>query len=340
MPTPPANTKFYTYKKNAQVAAKPGQIVEFTKGKGYWLYTPVTPPPPPPVGPSPKLPVGPFTKRTSTLYFDDATGHVISGYDIEGTIGAGANDGLLVMEWPPKLSTSRYTIKNIISQKWGNSPPTSNGTSEAGIWIGQSADVDSIVADGTWEALWTGAECADSIFTNFTIGTADGKGGFTGPSNAQSAGVYNEHFTRRTLFKNGWIYAPNARMGIISEWWYPDSDESGFVAKEFPGAKAGEAGSCMNTYDTLYVWCPKGGTGIYLDQGTWGTTVKNIVFDGPGNAYHEVGPLAGPTANVFDSASCTFKNGGSKGEAHLIKSDGDPNRKAPEKIAWREKFAA
>lgn len=48
MPTPPSGTKFYTYKANAQKAAKPGQIVEFTKGKGYWLYTPVTPPPPPP----------------------------------------------------------------------------------------------------------------------------------------------------------------------------------------------------------------------------------------------------------------------------------------------------
>lgn len=65
MPTPPANTKFYTYAKDAKAAAKPGQIVEFTKGKGYWLYTPVTPPPPSgytPIAPTPpstyKIPAG------------------------------------------------------------------------------------------------------------------------------------------------------------------------------------------------------------------------------------------------------------------------------------------
>lgn len=39
MPTPPIGTRFYTFKKDALAAEKPGQVIEFTKGKGYWLYT-------------------------------------------------------------------------------------------------------------------------------------------------------------------------------------------------------------------------------------------------------------------------------------------------------------
>lgn len=279
-----------------------------------------------------QLPVGPFAKHSSEVYHGTKVGSVISKLDIENV--PGNNDGLAVMEWPAALSTSRYTISDIIVQNVGNVPPTSNGTAEAGIWLGQSADVDRVVCDGSWEGFWTGAECADSIIRNLTVGKRDAAGGYSlGAGN--SAGLYLEHFTRRCLFQNFDIHSLG-HVGIISEWWYPDDWESGFVHDEYPTASAGQAGSCHNTFDTGRVYCPAGGTGIYLDAGTWGCTVKNVTFWGPGNAYHEVGPLAGPDPNVFDVASCTFLNGGSKGETDLIRSVGDPNRKAPETIAWRE----
>lgn len=263
-----------------------------------------TPPPPPPPPGGVALPVGPF-KKSGSVSYNSATKPVeVAGLDIENLTGP--VNGLTIMQWPPVLSSGRYNVHDVITQNIGNQPPTSNGTAEAGIWIGQSADVNRVVCDATWEGLWTGAMCADSVIQNFTIGKADGKGGFTGQSSKN--GLYCEHFTRRTLFKNFEINA--ADFGIISEWWYADATYAPFVAKEFPGAMAGKAGSCHNTYDTGKIYCPAGSKGIFFDAGTWGNTVKNITFWGPGDAIWAPNHLAGPDANVIDASSCTFNQGG------------------------------
>lgn len=278
---------------------------------------------PPPVTTFVQLPVGPFTAKSAQQTYTSPSGSVISKLDIENI--PGNVDGLMVMAWPPKLSTSRYTISDIIAQNIGNVPPTSNGEHEAGIWIGQSVDAERLVCDGSWEGLWTGSQCADSVIRNFTVGKKDTSGGYSLPAGGV-AGLYLEHFTRRTLFQNFEIHSIGSK-GIISEWWYPDSTEWPFVQAEYPTAASGKAGSCHNTFDTGRIYCPAGGYGIYLDAGTWGCTVKNITFWGPGNAYREVGPLAGPDPNVYGQASCTYLNGGSKVEFEHA----DPARVAPVK---------
>lgn len=268
----------------------------------------VAPPPPPPSGFA-ALPVGPFVKHGSEVSYGTADPQTVSGLDIENF--KGAVNGLSIMQWPPKKSSGPWTVRDIVTQNIGNVPPTSNGTREAGIWLGQQVNAERLVCDGSWEGLWTGAMCCDSVISDFTVGKADGKGGYTLPAGGV-AGLYLEHFTRRVVFKNFEIHSIGNK-GIISEWWFPDSTYAPFVKAEYPTAAPGKAGSCHNTFDTGRIYCPAGGWGIYLDGGTWGCTIRNITFWGPGDAYKEVGPLAGPDPNVFDKASCTFLNGGSKG---------------------------
>lgn len=269
---------------------------------------PAPPPPPPPPAGFAQLPQGTLTPKNTTQRYGTAIATVISRLDIEGIHSA--SDGLLVMQWPPKLTDGRFQISDIVTQDIGNVPPTSDGTSEAGIWIGQTVDLNRVVCDGSWEGLWTGAMCADSILQNITVGKRDGHGGYTNGAGA-SAGIYCEHFTRRSTFKNFDVH-PLGKIGIISEWWYADSTYAPFVHTEFPDALAGKAGSCHNTYDTGRVFCPAGGKGVFLDAGTWGTQIRNVTFEGPGDAVWMPNHLAGPDPNVFDQASCTFNNGGAK----------------------------
>lgn len=272
----------------------------------------VTPPPPPPPPPPntgfATLPVGPFTKKSAQVYYGSAAPQTVKGLDIENV--PGNVDGLQIMQWPPVLSSGPWTVEDIITQNIGNVPPTSNGEHEAGIWFGQQVNAQRLVCDGSWEGLWTGAMCCDSVISDFTVGKADGKGGYTLPAGGV-AGLYCEHFTRRVTFKNFEIHSIGSK-GVIIEWWYPDSTYAAIVAKEYPTAASGKAGSCHLTWDTGRIYCPTGGAGIYWDAGSWGMLAKNITFWGPGDAVIEVGPLAGPDANVLDEDSCTFLNAGQK----------------------------
>lgn len=261
----------------------------------------VTPPPPTGV----QLPVGPFVKKNAQVSYRSAAQPVtVSGLDIENV--SGKADGLLIMQWPPVLSTGPYVVHDIITQNIGAVPPQSDGTAEAGIWFGQQVQAQRLVCDGSWEGLWTGAMCADSTITDFTVGKADGNGGYTKAVN--HIGVYAEHFTRRTLFKNFEVVSTD--NGINIEWWYTDSTYAPFVAREYPAAIMGKAGSCKLTFDTGRIYCPAGRTGLFADAGTWGCVFKNLTFWGPGDALGLPNRLAGPDANVVDTASCTFLNGG------------------------------
>lgn len=276
--------------------------------------------PPPPTGFA-QLPVGPFTKSSPVAYRQAASPALIKGLDIENF--PGNVDGILIMQWPP-TDGGRFTLQDCITQNIGNVPPTSNGTAEAGVWIGQPTDANRIVCDGSWEGLWTGAECHDSVIQNFTIGKSDGKGGYTLPSN--HVGLYNEHFTRRTLFQNFDIYAKD--IGNVSEWWYADSTYAAMVAKEYPTAAAGKAGSCHNTYTNGRIYCPAGGHAVFWDAGTWGNQGSHVTFWGPGDAWFLPTNLAGPDKNVVDLASCTFLNAGKQIAYHnnpigLAAKDGD-----------------
>lgn len=260
-------------------------------------------PPPPPPG-SPALPAGPLTKAGPTSYRSATKPVEVSHLDIENA--PGNTNGLLIMQWPPALSTGPYSVHDILTQNIGNTPPSSDGTAEAGIWLGQQVNAQRLVCDGTWEGLWTGAMCADSAITDFTVGKADGKGGYTKP--VGHIGVYCEHFTRRTLYKNFDVCSTD--NGINIEWTYADPTYAPFVTKEYPQAMAGKAGSCHLTFDTGRIYCPAGRTGLFADAGTWGCAFKNLTFWGPGDAIGLPNHLAGPDDNIVDTASCTFQNGG------------------------------
>lgn len=275
--------------------------------QGSLKWPAVTPPPPPPPSGFAALPVGPFVKHGSEVSYGTADPQTVSGLDIGNF--KGAVNGLSIMQWPPKKSSGPWTVRDIVTQNIGNVPPTSDGTREAGIWFGQQVNAERLVCDGSWEGLWTGAMCCDSVIKDFTVGKADGKGGYSLPAGAV-AGLYCEHFTRRVTFKNFDIHSigPN---GIISEWWYADGTYAPFVHSEYPDALAGKAGSCHNTYQDGRVYCPKGGKGIFLDAGTFGDLIQRVTFWGPGDAVWMPNHLADPSApNILDQASCVFEQDG------------------------------
>lgn len=277
--------------------------------EGDLVWPAVTPPPPTGFA---ALPVGPFAVKTSPVVYNTAAPQKVTKLQIENI--KGQIDGLRIMQWPPVKSPSAWTVEDIITQNIGNVPPTSNGTQEAGIWLGQQVNANRLVCDGSWEGLWTGAMCCDSLIENFTVGKSDGKGGYSNPAGGV-AGLYCEHFTRRVTFKNFDIVSIGSK-GVIVEWTYADSTYAPFVAKEYPQALAGKAGSCFLTFDTGRVYCPKGGYGMFLDAGTWGCVTKNITFWGPGAAYASPKNLAGPTPNTIDEASCTFQQSGPNVTTH------------------------
>jgi len=57
-------SRYYTYKKDAEAALKPGQKVGFTTGKGYYLYYPVIAAVP---SPAPRVPISPMPGLSDLL---------------------------------------------------------------------------------------------------------------------------------------------------------------------------------------------------------------------------------------------------------------------------------
>lgn len=309
MTTP--TVKYYTYKKSAEAALLPGQVVKFLKGKGYYCYPPVT------TSPGVTLPQGPFRDTTQGQYFRDASKpQEIAGIQVHDV----ADWGVEVMEWPPKQNTGRFNVHDIIAYNIGHTPPTQNGTKEFGVAIGQTSDVSRIAVNGTWSGLWIGAMANFCTFHDITVAKKDASGNWTLPVDLFA--TYNEHISHDNLFTRFLFMGPN-----MNEWWFNDGTYPAILEKLYPGltTRKGTAGPFRNTWDTGRIWCKGTGkqSGLYLDNGGWGNKAKNITFDGPGDAIVEVGPLAGPDSNVIDLDSCTFLN---KGKKYIKLTESGDNR--------------
>lgn len=160
-------------------------------------------------------------------------------------------------------------------------PRSSNGRAEACLWVGNTAVVRRIrTRNCAWEGVWTGTATRGALFEDLDL---DDSG----------IGVYMEHFTRQSTFQRMSI-GPNVDTGVNCEWADP--------------AWGGRPGCVDNViqdshFDTHIV-------GVYLDEGTTGTTVRRSVFrnqewaaignyrgidnlrDTAGNDYRRIGPDA------------------------------------------------
>ena len=155
-------------------------------------------------------------------------------------------------------------------------PRASNGTAEACVWVGVKAVVRRLKARNcAWEGLWVGTGTRDSVFEDLDL-------------NDVGIGVYVEHFAANTTFRR--IHAgPNVDRGLTCEW-----------ADPAWGSRAACSDNVIeNSYfDTRVI-------GVYLDQGTIRTTVRNSTFVhqrcGAIGNYAGVGNLWDTTGNDYGS---------------------------------------
>ncbi|HEV2903078.1 MAG TPA: hypothetical protein VGW30_07420 [Gaiellaceae bacterium] len=127
---------------------------------------------------------------------------------------------------------------------------SSGGHSEACVWIGNTAVVRRVLAVRcAWEGLWTGTAARGALLEDIRVDEA-------------TVGVYAEHFNSAgTTFRRLEV-GPSVPTGVLCEWSDP--------------AWGGVAG-CIDVviehslFDTSLI-------GVYLDEGTTRTTVRNSVF--------------------------------------------------------------
>jgi hypothetical protein len=141
-------------------------------------------------------------------------------------------------------------------------PGSSNGTAEAGLWIGQpvTGGIHRIkIRNVSISGIETNNNAFNTTFTDLDIN-------MSGPHAYAGVGIYLEHFSHHLTFNNFTITA--SRTGINAEW---DDGTPGNAAAHYTTIENGTIDSAG--------WNGDGKTtGIYLDVGTEATTITNVTF--------------------------------------------------------------
>jgi hypothetical protein len=159
-------------------------------------------------------------------------------------------------------------------------PRASNGTAEACVWVGVKAVVRRIKARNcAWEGLWVGGGTRGGVYEDLDL-------------NDTGIGVYVEHFATNTTFRR--IHAgPNVNRGLTCEW-----DDPAW------GSRAACSDDVIEDsyFDTHVI-------GVYLDEGTTRTTVRNSTFVhqhcGAIGNYAGVGNLWDTSGNDYTSMAAS-----------------------------------
>jgi hypothetical protein len=141
-------------------------------------------------------------------------------------------------------------------------PGASNGTAEAGIWIGHPVDggVQRVkIRNVSWSGLETVNNAWDTTYSDLDID-------MSGPAQFAGVAVYMEHFTQHTRFRNFTIRG--ARVGFNGEW---NDGVAGNAACHFVTIENGKIDSSGSTLSGRQA-------GVYLDEGSDSTTVQNVTF--------------------------------------------------------------
>jgi hypothetical protein len=146
-------------------------------------------------------------------------------------------------------------------------PGSSEGRAEACIWIGNTGSVRRVrLRSCAWTGLWTGTSTDRALIDRLDV-------------DRSPTGVYVEHFTRDSTFRRLRV-GPRVRVGLTAEWADPAWDR--------------RPASIDNVIEQsrFESWL----AGVYLDEGTTRTTVRQSSFAnqswaaigdyrGNGNAY-------------------------------------------------------
>jgi hypothetical protein len=144
-----------------------------------------------------------------------------------------------------------------------STPGSSNGTAEAGVWIGQPVS-NGVSRIKVRNAAWSGIEMAndawDTRLTDLDIN-------MSGPNARAGVAVYLEHFSYRLVFDTFLI--TGSQIGFKAEW----SDPS------WGGVAAAHSVTIQNGTIDAAGWNGGGNTaGVYLDEGSDSTTVTGVRF--------------------------------------------------------------
>jgi hypothetical protein len=174
-------------------------------------------------------------------------------------------------------------------------PGASDGTAEAGLWIGHPV-VDGVQRIRVRNVSWSGIETVNNSWqTTFSDLDID----MSGPSQAAGVGVYMEHYNHKNVFRN--FRVVGAKVGFSAEW--SDPSWGGKPGANYVTIQDGLVDAATSTL-------PGNQAGVYLDEGTAGTTVTNVRFlnqnwagisayknttwNFSGNDYSKLGPNAVP----------------------------------------------
>jgi hypothetical protein len=128
-------------------------------------------------------------------------------------------------------------------------PGSANGRAEACVWIGNTASLRRVrVRECAWMGLWTGTATHASTFAEIDV-------------DRTPTGVYIEHFTSDSTFRRLRV-GPRVRFGVSAEWADPDW-----------GRLPASVGNVIE--DSRF---ESSVAGVYLDEGTTRTTVRNSTF--------------------------------------------------------------
>ena len=130
-------------------------------------------------------------------------------------------------------------------------PRSSNGTSEACVWLGTQVTLARAkLRNCAWMGLWTGFNGVKSTYSDVDVDNTP-------------VGIYVEHFTTSSTFR-GLHIGPGVRTGVNCEWADPSA--------------GGKPASVDNVIEDSLI--ESSWVGVYLDEGTTRTIVRNTTFRG------------------------------------------------------------
>ncbi|MFN8223540.1 MAG: hypothetical protein U0R50_09910 [Gaiellales bacterium] len=142
-------------------------------------------------------------------------------------------------------------------------PGASNGTAEAGLWVGHPVrnGVSRIrVRNVSWSGIETVNNAWDTRFTDLDVDMG-------GAKQAAGVAVYLEHYTRNVTF-DGFVIK-GARTGFNGEWADPATGgKPGAHTVTIRNGQIDAAGSALSGRQA----------GVYLDEGSFSTTVTGVTF--------------------------------------------------------------
>ncbi len=160
-----------------------------------------------------------------------------------------------------------------------STPGSSNGTAEAGLWIGEPV-ADGVTRVKIRNVAWSGIEICNNVW-NTTFSDLDIN--MTGSEAHAGVGVYLEHYSRNLVFNQ--FQMAGVAAGFNAEW---DDGVTGNAAAHDTTIENGTINAAG--------WASGNTVGLYLDQGTESTTVTNVAFENQNwaaiGAYRTIGTNA------------------------------------------------